>query len=64
MATANEHLIKHLNLALRELKELCTRDIDVIEDEVFEIVDKISGLLLELTTTGSQIRLGFMKTRL
>ncbi len=53
MANANEDLNKHLKLAIRQLEELSTRSTYSIDDETFELIDKISGLLLEMTTPGS-----------
>jgi hypothetical protein len=54
MATTNENMLKHLKLALERLEELSKRAIYTIDEEVFEVLDKFSGLLLELTTPGSQ----------
>jgi len=47
MGNANENLLKHLDLALKQLNEFSTRGIYAIEDDVFEVLDKISALLLE-----------------
>jgi hypothetical protein len=54
MANANENLLKHLELALRQLKIISESAIYSIDDKAFDLVDQISGLLLELTTPGSQ----------
>ncbi len=53
MATAIENLNKHLKLAIRELEQLSKSGIYSIDDETFDLVDKISGLLVELTTPRS-----------
>ncbi len=54
MANANENLLKHLRLAVRQLKLISESAIYSIDDEAFELVDQITGLLLGLTTPGSQ----------
>lgn len=58
MATTHENMLKHLKLALERLEELSNREIVAIEDEVlrllFDILDKFSALLLEITKPGSR----------
>ncbi len=53
MANANENLLIHLQLALRQLKIISESGIYYI-DKAFDLVNQISALLLELTTPGSQ----------
>ena len=53
MATAFENLIKHLKLAIRQLEELSTSKKPVAdEDQLIDLADKITGLVLEITETG------------
>lgn len=52
MASAVENLNKHLQLAVRQLKIISGKPIE-IPDATFEIVDEIYGLLLSLTEPGS-----------
>ncbi len=55
MATAFEILIKHLKLAIRQLEELSSGSKCVIdEDQLIDLADKITGLVLDLTEPGSQ----------
>ncbi len=54
MANANENLLIHLQLALKQLKIISESGIYYIDDTAFDLVDQISALLLELTTPGSQ----------
>ena len=55
MATAFENLVKHLKLAIRQLEELSSSTKSVIdEDQLIDLADKISGLVLDLTEPGSQ----------
>jgi hypothetical protein len=53
MAPRDDNLIKHLKLALGYLEDLSKEAIYSIEDETFDLLDKISGLLLKLTAPGS-----------
>ena len=52
MVNAVENLDKHLQLAVRQLKIISGKPIE-IPDSTFEIVDEIYGLLLSLTEPGS-----------
>ena len=52
MVDAMENLNKHLQLAVRQLKIISEKPIE-IPDFTFEIVDEIYGLLLSLTEGGS-----------
>ena len=52
MVDAVENLNKHLQLAVRQLKIISGKPIE-IPDFTFEIVDEIYGLLLSLTEGGS-----------
>ncbi len=52
MANAVENLDKHLQLAVRQLKLINGKPIE-IPDSTFEIVDEIYGLLPSLTELGS-----------
>ena len=55
MATAFENLIKHLKLAIRQLEDLSSGSKCVIdEDQLIDLADKITGLVLNLTEPGSQ----------
>jgi len=51
MAPRDDNLIKHLKLALGYLEDLSKEAIYSIE--TFDLLDKISGLLLKLTAPGS-----------
>ncbi len=53
MAPRDDNLIKHLKLALQLLEDLSTEVIYSIEDETFDLLDKISCLILKLTAPGS-----------
>ncbi len=53
MATAYENLIKHLKLAIRQLEQLKTSESCVDEDELYDLLDSINGLVLDLTAPGS-----------
>ncbi len=57
MANANENLLKHLRLAVRQLKLISESDIYSIDDEAFELVDQISGLLLEADNPGITVKM-------
>ncbi len=48
MATAYENLIKHLNLAIRQLDQLKTRECVVDEEEMYGLVDIIYRQVLDL----------------
>ncbi len=50
MANSVENLDKHLQLAVRQLKIISGKPIEIPET-TFEIVDEIYGLLLSLTET-------------
>ena len=52
MTTAVENLNKHLQLAVRQLRLISGKPIE-IPDSTFEIVDEMYGLLLSLTEPGS-----------
>ena len=52
MVDAVENLNKHLQLAVRQLKIISGKPIE-IPDSTFEIVDETYGLLLSLTEPGS-----------
>ena len=55
MATAFENLIKHLKLAIRQLEDLSSGSKCVIdEDQLIDLADKITGLVLNLTEPGPQ----------
>lgn len=55
MATAFENLIKHLKLAIRQLEDLSSGNKCAIdEDQLIDLADKITGLVLNLTEPGSQ----------
>ena len=54
MATAFENLSKHLKLAIRQLEELSTSKKPVAdEDQLIDLADKRTGLVLEITEPGS-----------
>ncbi len=53
MAATNENLLQHLKSSLSRLEKSKPRAIYTI-NEVFDMLNKISALLLELTTSGSQ----------
>ena len=54
MANGFENLIKHLKLAIRQLEDLSSGKKCVIdEDQLIDLADKISGLVLQLTEPGS-----------
>ncbi len=53
MATTVENLNKHLQLAVRQLKVISGKPIE-IPDTTFEILDEIYGLLLSLTEPDPQ----------
>lgn len=52
MATAVEHLNKHLQLAVLQLK-IISGIVNEIPDSAFELVDQIYDLLLSLIVPGS-----------
>ncbi len=54
MAATNENLLQHLKSSLSRLEKSKPRAIYTINNEVFDMLNKISALLLELTTSGSQ----------
>ncbi len=55
MATAFENLIKHLKLGIRQLETSSNDTKSVIdEDQLIDLADKITGLVLNLTEPGSQ----------
>ncbi len=49
MATAYENLIKHLKLAIPQLEQLKTSERCVDEDELYDLLDSINALVLDLT---------------
>ncbi len=53
MATAYENLAKHLKLAIRQLEQFnkTVNSIDVLE--LYDLVDKIQSLALDLTVLNS-----------
>ncbi len=53
MAPRDHNLIKHLKLALERLEQSSAETIYAIEEETFDVLEKISGLLLKLTAPGS-----------
>ena len=48
MTIAYENLIGHLELAIRQLEELKTLESCIDKEALFELVDKINVLLLDL----------------
>lgn len=57
MATAFEILIQHLKLAIRQLEELSSGKQCVIdEDQLIDLADQITGLVLDFTDPGSPMR--------
>ncbi len=53
MAPRDHNVIHHLKLALEHLEVLSAETIYAIEEETFDVLEKISGLLLKLTAPGS-----------
>jgi len=53
MAPRDHNLIKHLKLALERLEQSSAETIYAIEEETYDVLEKISGLLLKLTAPGS-----------
>ena len=47
-------MLKRLKLALERLEKLSKREFHVVEDKVFDVLDKFGALLLEMTKPGSQ----------
>ena len=49
MATACENLVKHLRLAIRQLEQI-NKTVNYVDHlELFDLVDKIQSLTLDLT---------------
>lgn len=46
-------MLKHLRFAVQHLTLVSESAVYTIDDEAFELVDQITGLLLELTNPGS-----------
>ncbi len=49
MATAYESLVKHLKLAIRQLEQLTKQESAVDEDQLSDLADQITSLVLDLT---------------
>ncbi len=48
MATAYENLVKHLKLAIRQMKQLTKVETEINEDEVCDVMSQVSDLVMKL----------------
>ncbi len=48
MATAHKNLVKHLKLAIRRMDQLTKMETEIDEDEVCDLMSKLSDLPIEL----------------